>query len=120
VDHHVTTRAVIGCALRVSNGLGVGFLEKVYENALAYEFAAAGLLARRQFPMTVHYSGIVVGEFVADFVVEDSIIVELKAAKMIEPAHEAQLLNYLKVTGLQVGLLLNFGTARLGIKRMVF
>ena len=114
------TDSIIGCAITVSNALGVGFLEKVYENALAHELAKAGLRAKQQQAINVSYDGVVVGEYTADLVVEDMVIVELKAAKAIDPVHEAQLLNYLRATGVKVGLILNFGTPRLGIKRMVW
>ena len=113
------TERIIGCAIKVSNTLGVGFLEKVYENALVVELARAGLLVEQQKPIQVSYEGVIVGEFGADIIVNGFVILELKAAKIIDPVHQAQLLNYLKATGLKVGLILNFGTSRLGIKRMV-
>ena len=115
-----TTERIIGCAYTVQNVLGVGFLEKVYENALAHELRKAGdLRVEQQKPLRVVYDGIVVGEYAADLVVGDSVIVELKAAKAIDEIHEAQMLNYLKATGVKVGLILNFGTPTLGIKRMI-
>lgn len=110
---------MIGCAITVSNTLGAGFLEKVYENALVHEIRKAGVQVKQQQAMVVRYDGVVVGEYTADLVVEGVALVELKAAKAIDPIHEAQLLNYLKATGLRVGLILNFGTPRLGIKRMM-
>ena len=113
------TEKIIGCAIAVSNALGVGFLEKVYENALGHELRKAGLRAKQQEPIKVHYDGIVVGDYTADLFVEDEVIVELKVAKGIDPIHEAQLLNYLKATSVRIGLILNFGTPRLGIKRLV-
>jgi GxxExxY protein len=113
------TEKIIGCAIQVSNTLGVGFLEKVYENALVLELKEANLKIEAQKPIAVLYKGVVVGNFATDILVEAKVIVELKVAKAIEEMHEAQLLNYLKATGLQVGLLLNFGTAKLGIKRKV-
>ena len=113
------TERIIGCAIKVSNTLGVGFLEKVYKNALVVELARAGLLVEQQKPIQVSYEGVIVGEFGADIIVNGFVILELKAAKIIDPVHQAQLLNYLKATGLKVGLILNFGTPRLGIKRMV-
>ena len=91
------------------NTLGYGFLEKVYENALAIELCKQGLEARAQAPITVFYEGEVVGEYFADLVIANTIIVELKAAKALAEEHEAQLLNYLKATPYEVGLLLNFG-----------
>ena len=109
---------IIGCAFRVQNMLGAGFLEKVYENALAYEIRAAGLAVALQKGITVYYDGIVVGEDVADLVVEDAVAVELKASKALDPAHTAQCINYLKATGLQLCLLLNFARPRLEIHRI--
>ena len=118
-EHNATTEAIIRCAIKVSNGLGAGFLEKVYENALVHELRKDGLECAQQLPLSVHYDSVVVGEYVADLVVEGSVIVELKAAKAIDDIHKAQAINYLKATGLRVGLILNFGTPRLGIKRLV-
>jgi GxxExxY protein len=89
---------IIGCAFRVLNTLGVGFLEKVYENAMAHEMREAGLSVAQQQSITVHYNGIVVGQFVADLVVEETVVVELKATKALDPAHTAQCINYLKAT----------------------
>jgi len=113
------TERIIGCAYVVSNELGVGFLEKVYENALLIELKKQGLQVESQKALTVVYSGQVVGEYFADLVVEGKVIVELKSVKAFERIYQAQLLNYLKATGIHTGLLLNFGTVRLGIKRMV-
>jgi GxxExxY protein len=120
MDNNKITETIIGCAMKVSNVLGVGFLEKVYENALGIELRKAGLLAEQQKPITLFYEGEVVGAFATDILVNESIIVELKVASAIDESHEAQLLNYLKATDLRIGLLLNFGTPRLGIKRKVF
>ena len=94
MDTDKVTETIIGCAMKVSNTLGVGFLEKVYENALAIELRKAGLTAEQQKPILVRYDGAVVGDYVADIVVNDSILLELKAAKFIDPIHQAQLLNY--------------------------
>ena len=105
--------------MKVSSTLGVGFVEKVYENALVVELARAGLVVEQQKPIKVKYEGVIVGDFAADIVVNGIVIVELKVAKTIDDIHKAQLLNYLRATGLKVGLILNFGTPRLGIKRMV-
>ena len=113
------TDKIIGCAFKVSNTLGVGFLEKVYENALVIELGTSGLFVEQQKPLTVMYGGIVVGDYVADIVVNNQVIVELKSTRLIEEVHQAQLLNYLKATGLRVGLILNFGTAKIGVRRMV-
>jgi GxxExxY protein len=113
------TETIIGCAIKVSNTLGTGFLEKVYENALAIELRRAGLKVEQQKPLKVFYEGAVVGEYFADVVVNGRVLIELKAIRVFEEVHQAQLLNYLKATNLRVGLLFNFGTPRLGIKRMV-
>ena len=112
------TEKIIGCAFHVSNTLGVGFLEKVYENALALELRLAGLKAEQQKPVPVIYREAVVGEYFADILVNDQIILEIKAAKAMDVSHQAQLLNYLKATHLRLGLVLNFGTSRLGVKRV--
>lgn len=113
------TQTIIGCAMKVSSTLGAGFLEKVYENALAVELRRAGLVAEQQKMLQVVYDGVVVGDYCADIVVNNAVLLELKTTKAIDENHQAQLLNYLKATGLHVGLILNFGTPRLGIKRMV-
>jgi GxxExxY protein len=110
---------VIGCAVQVSRILGSGFLEKVYENALAIELHKTGIEYHRQHPMTVQYQSEPVGEYVCDFLVSGKLLVELKALSRLMPEHETQVINYLKATGITVGLLLNFGTPRLGIKRIV-
>ena len=113
------TEKVIGCAHQVSNGLGCGFLEKVYENALAHELRKAGLVVHQQHPIDVVYDGVLVGEFVADLLVEDAVLVELKAIKRIGDIHLAQCLNYLKATNRRVCLLLNFGHTKVQVKRVV-
>lgn len=110
---------IIGGAFKVANALGTGFLEKVYENALAHELRKVGLQVRQQVGVAVHYDGVVVGEYSADLLVEDTVIVELKAIKTLDPVHVAQGLNYLRATGLPLCLLLNFGTPRLQIRRLV-
>jgi len=110
---------VIGCCYTVANTLGPGFLEKVYENALARELKKANFDVQQQFPMAVTYDGAVVGEFVADLLVERFLMVELKAASHLEDVHFAQCMNYLKATGLQLCLLVNFGKPRIQIRRVV-
>lgn len=110
---------VIGCAFRVHNTLGCGFLEKVYENALVHELKKNMLSVEQQKSVKVMYDGIVAGEYVADILIESVIILELKASKEIDNIHEAQLLNYLKATGLNLGLILNFGQPKLQIRRFV-
>lgn len=111
------TQAIIGCAMTVHRTLGPGFLESVYQNALLIELTRAGLHTECNSRIPVYYCGEAVGDFVADILVQRSIILELKAVSEIHPAHEAQLVNYLKATGLEIGLVLNFGASKLGIKR---
>jgi GxxExxY protein len=111
------TERVIGCAFKVANTLGCGFLEKVYENALCHELRKSGLAVQAQHPINVVYDGLVVGQFCADLLVADALIVELKAAKDHDDIFTAQCLNYLKATGKPICLLLNFGKPRLEIKR---
>lgn len=103
------TNKVIGCAFKVHNSLGSGFLEKVYENALRIELSRAGIEVEQQVPIQVYYQGEVVGDFVPDLLVEDRLIVELKAIETLTKLHEAQLVNYLTATGVDIGLLINFG-----------
>lgn len=105
--------------LHVGNSLGCGFLEKVYENALRIELEKDGLKVRQQNPINVIYDGQTVGEYFADLMVEEEIIVEMKAVKRLEDVHLAQCLNYLKATGLKICLLINFGGTRVKIKRIV-
>lgn len=107
--HAELTEQIIGAFYEVYNELGFGFLEKVYENALALELRDRDLTVVQQAPIVVHYRGHVVGEHYADLVVANKVIVELKAARSLAPEHEAQVLNYLKATQFEVGLLLNFG-----------
>ena len=113
------TEQVIGCAYAVSNALGSGFLEKVYENALAHELRKANLDVLQQHPILVTYDDLVVGEYAADLLVEGALLIELKAAKALDDVHLAQCLNYLKATGLRLCLLINFGLPRVQIKRVV-
>ena len=108
-EHDELSQRVIGCAYVVSNTLGVGFLEKVHENALAHEFSLQRIRFAQQHPVAVRYNSFVVGEYVADFLVEGRLLLELKAVKEIEPIHEAQCLNYLRATGMELALLVNFG-----------
>lgn len=107
--HDDLTQKIIGCAYRVHNVLGSGFLEKVYENALRIELEKQGLRVRQQEPISVTYDGHVVGEYYADLWVDERIIIELKAAQTLVTAHEVQLVNYLTATSIDSGLLLNFG-----------
>jgi len=116
--HIDLTEKIIGCAYKVYNELGAGFIEKVYENALMIELKNEGLAAQQQYPVKVYYQEILIGDYVADIVVEDKVIVELKAVSHLTKAHEVQLVNYLKATKLEVGLLINFGD-EISIKRKV-
>lgn len=100
---------VIHCFYKVYNTLGYGFLEKVYENALYIELINNGISCSKQFPIKVFYNEVMVGEYYADIIVEDSIIIELKAADSLAIQHEYQLVNYLKATQIELGILLNFG-----------
>ncbi|MFQ5473011.1 MAG: GxxExxY protein [Dehalococcoidia bacterium] len=113
------TELIIGSAMEVHRELGPGFLEKVYETALAHELESAKLRVRIQVPIPVTYKSASVGVYYADLLVEDSVLCELKAVESITSAYEAQLLHYLKATGVTVGLLLNFGSKRLQVKRKV-
>ena len=108
---------VIGCAFTVLNTLGVGFLEKVYENALTLELRKRGFTVAQQRGVTVTYDGTAVGEYFVDLLVEEALLVELKTVKALDEAHIAQCVNYLKAAGLPLCLLLNFGKPRLEIKR---
>ena len=117
--HKELTEKIIGCFYRVYNTLGSGFLEKIYENALALEFSEVGLSFIKQAPVRVFYKNKIMGDYFADFIVDGKVIVEVKALKNFCGSEEAQLINYLKATGIEVGLLLNFGKEA-GIKRMVF
>ena len=110
---------VIGCAFTVLNTLGAGFLEKVYENALAQELRDAGLVVEQQRSIAVHYHGAVVGEYSTDLLVEGLLLVELKTVKELGDVHRMQCTNYLKATGLPLCLLLKFGKPRLEIKRVI-
>lgn len=113
--------SIIGCAIEVHKNLGNGFLEKVYENALAYEFKNNNIAYEQQKPIVVKYKDNVVGEYFADLLVETNVILELKVAKSINIIYEAQLLHYLKATGIKVGYLINFGSSvKLEFKRMVY
>jgi GxxExxY protein len=117
-DVNTVTEKIIGCAYRVSNSLGIGFVEKVYENALAHEMKTAGLTVIQQAPIKVNYEGVVVGDFFADLLVEDAVLVELKAVSMLVDEHVAQSLNYLRASGLEICLLINFGTTKVQLKRL--
>ena len=119
MDHRQITERIIGCAYTVYNKMGFGFLESVYEKCMLIELAKAELRACAQKPITVFYEGHTVGEFVADLMVEDKIIVELKSVRRVVKAHEVQLVNYLTATNIEVGLLLNFAEQKVEVKRRV-
>lgn len=117
LKHEEITKTVIGCAFEVINELGAGFLESVYEKALLVALRQRGLSVIAQHPIKVIFRGQSVGDFYADILVEDKVIVELKAVKAVTPEHQAQIINYLNATGIEVGLLINFGNPRLEYKR---
>ena len=111
------TETIIGCVYAVSNKLGCGFLEKVYENALVLELRKAGLHAAPQVPIQILYDGVVVGEYYGDIVVESLVLLEIKAVKSLDDVHAAQCLNYLRATGFPICLLINFAKPKVEIKR---
>jgi len=117
--HKELTEKIIGVFYEVYNELGHGFLESVYEDAMAVALPQAGLKVERQVPLRVTFRGALIGDFRADLLVEKSVLLELKASRDIDPAHEAQLLNYLRATEVEVGLLFNFGP-KAQFKRLVF
>jgi GxxExxY protein len=114
------SKRIIGCGLRVAGTLGNGFLEKVYENAMAHELRKAGLSVEQERGITVMYDGVMVGEYFIDLLVEASLLVELKTVAELSGAHRAQCLNYLRATGMHLCLLMNFGRTRLEVRRVVF
>ena len=118
MKHRELTAKIIDCAYKVHRELGFGFLESVYQNALMIELTKAGLQAEKEKKIQVNYDGQVVGDFIADMLVEEKVILELKSVKEIHLAHQAQLINYLKATRMEVGLLINFGE-KIEIKRKV-
>ena len=117
-DLDAITERILGCAFKVSMGLGPGFLEMLYENALVIELERAGLRVARQHPLAVWYDGIPIGQFAVDLLVEDEVLVELKAVRALEDFHLAQALNYLRASCLPACLLLNFGAPKLEIRRL--
>ncbi|MCP4623089.1 MAG: GxxExxY protein [bacterium] len=119
MEYKDLTETIIGCAYRVYNKMGFGFLESVYEKCLLIELHKAGLNAETQKPIRVYYEGEIVGKFVADIIVHDAIILELKSLRRIIKAHEVQLVNYLVATGKPVGLIINFGETKAEVKRKV-
>ncbi len=119
MEYKNVTETVIGCAYRVYNKMGFGFLESVYEKCLLIELLKAGLDAEAQKPITVYYDDEIVGEFVADIIVNETVILELKSVRRVINAHEVQLVNYLVATGKPVGLILNFGESKVEVKRKI-
>jgi GxxExxY protein len=117
VEEQELTEKIIGCAMKVHGTLGCGFLESVYQKALLHELRKAGLNATGEIPLKVIYDDEIVGDFFADIVVEGKVIVENKALESLCAAHEAQVVNYLTATGLNIGLLFNFGAPKLEFKR---
>ncbi|GBD98084.1 hypothetical protein BMS3Abin07_00092 [bacterium BMS3Abin07] len=113
------TEKIIKAAMNVHNTLGFGFMEKVYENSLMIELEPSGLKVIQQYPVKVLYKGKMVGDYIADIVVEDRIILELKSVENLNKIHEVQLVNYLKAVNMEVGVLLNFGKEKLEFKRKV-
>ena len=119
MDTNELTYKINGAVFAVNRILGPGFLEKVYENALLIELRGMGLKADSQVPIKVYYKDEVVGDYTADILVEEQVILELKTVERLEKIHEAQLLNYLRATGIQIGILINFRHTKAEIKRMV-
>jgi GxxExxY protein len=119
LKHSELSKKIIAAAYNVHNELGHGFLERVYKNALAIELEEAGLKCSREVPLKVSYHNRIVGDYYADIIVEDKIVVEVKAVNKLDSIHEVQLVNYLKATGLNIGLLINFGQS-VEVKRRIF
>ena len=117
--HKELTEKIIKCGFEVHNILGPGFLEKIYENALNYEILKNKLKAKTQSPISVYYKEKNVGEYIADIIVEDKVIIEVKAFEKTNDIHELQLKNYLRATGIEVGLLMNFGTSLIVKRKFV-
>ena len=115
--NELLTGTIIGCGFDVINELGSGFLESVYEKSLLIALQQKKLRVEAQKPLKVHFRGQLVGDFFADLIVENTVLIELKAIRSLVPQHEAQIINYLQATGIEVGLLLNFGNPRLEYKR---
>ena len=118
MKNHATTEKIIEACFEVHNELGTGFLEKIYENALLIALREKGLMATQQAPLKVLFRGQVVGEYFADLIIENSVLIELKALKGLASEHQAQTINYLKATGISTGLLINFGKPGLEIRRL--
>jgi len=119
MEHQELTEEIIGCAYRVYNKMGFGFLESVYEKCMLIELRKAGLEVESQRHLTVFYGNEIVGEFIADIIVNDTVILELKFVRQIIKVHEIQLVNYLVATGKPVGLILNFCENKMEVKRKI-
>ena len=120
MDRNDITYIINGAVFEVNKVLGHGFLERVYENSLLIELKQRGLTVESQVPITVRYKGEVVGEYIADLLVEGKVIIELKTVDKIEKVHEAQIMHYLKATNIPIGLLVNFKHPKAEIKRIIF
>ena len=119
MEYKELTEKIIGCAYRVYNKMGFGYLESVYKKCMLIELRKAGFDIESQKPIRVQYDGEVVGDFIADILVNDTVILELKSVRKLVEAHEVQLVNYLVATGKPVGLLINFGETKVAVKRKV-
>lgn len=117
MEHEDLTECIIGCAYKVYNKLGAGFLESVYERSLLIELRKSGIQAEAQKAINVYYEGELVGEFTADVVIDDLLIIELKALRTLGRPQEVQLVNYLKATGIPYGLLINFAEDKVEVRR---
>jgi len=113
------TKKILGAAFKVQNTLGAGFLEKVYENSLSIELRNCGQAVESQKVFPVTYAGVIVGDYLADLVVSGKVVVECKAVSNLDGVHDAQLMNYLKASGIRVGLLINFARPKLQFRRFV-
>jgi GxxExxY protein len=114
------TGKILAAAFAVHNALGAGFLERVHANTPALELRAEGIACAQELPLKVKYRGAIVGDYIADVVVADRMLLEMKACGTLDPNHSAQIMNYLRVWGIRVGLLLNFGRPKLEYRRFVF
>ena len=119
MEYKELTEKIIGCAYRVYNKMGFGYLESVYEKCMLIELRKAGFDIESQKPIRIQYDGEVVGDFIADILVNDTVLLELKSVRKLVEAHEVQLVNYLVATGKPVGLLINFGETKVEVKRKV-
>jgi GxxExxY protein len=117
MKEEILTKTIIGCAMKVHSELGPGYVESVYKKSLKHELGKAGLKSQSEQPITVFYDGINVGDFISDMLVEGCVLLELKACLALTRAHEVQLVNYLTATGVDIGLLFNFGSESLQFKR---